>query len=329
MKPDKEDRIAGYLRQLNMGMLFDELSDTYLERSGTRDMIGGIPVPVNPDENGELSTLTIALNMARVIGGDTDYPYCRQYKEYISHITNDNPVPLLISEGAREADKGNMEVACMFFRSALSFEPESRDALYLYGRSCKESYEQEDLDEAYVGNFKAESLEAFELLTMLHPDFDMGYYFLGYGYTNLGLYTKAQITWNTFLKLSENAELREEIGERLESLTSPVIIEQGCNKVLSGDFAGGKAVLEPFMTGNYESWWPLWYYLGVAEESLGNPEEAIERFKKALVYSPSNTEIMQDLVNLYRATGDKINEEKYLKKIEIIKQNLEDESGNN
>ena len=312
---------------LNMGMLFDELSDNYLKNAGVYDILHAVPVPVNPGEDGELSTLSIILNMAKVIGGDASYPYTSQYMEYINHITNSDPTPILISEGAKEADRDNFEVACMYFRAALMFDKASRDALYLYGRACKSAYEREDLDEDYVGNFKAESLEAFELLTMLHKDFDMGYFFLGYAYVNLGLYTKAKLTWDEFMKLhQDNDDFRTEIEERLESLTQPMIIEQGCNIIMSGDFQGGKEILEPFMEGRYEQWWPLWYHLGIAEEALGNTENAIARYKKALTFTPSNIEIMQNLVALYEAVGDLDNQEKYRKKIEIVSNNIEQEN---
>ena len=314
---------------LNMGMLFDELSEAYLKKAGVDDIIGGVPVPVNPDEEGELSTLGIALNMARVVGGDSNYPYAEQYIRYIKHIAGDDAAALIISEGAKMADRGDAELACMLFRAALAIDPKSLNALYLYGRACKEVYEREEQTEDYVGSFKAESMEAFELLTMLHPDFDMGYYFLGYDYLNLGLYTKAHITWETFLELhDEDDELKQEVEERISRLNDPVVIEQGCNKVMSGDYQGGIAILEPYMEGAYENWWPLWYYLGVAESALGNTENAISRYKKALVYSPSNTDIMKELIAMYQAVGDDTNVEKYSKKIDIILNNIREETLN-
>ena len=322
MKPNSEDRITKYLSMLNKGMLFDELSQDYLERAGVADILSGVPVPVMPGEDGELSTLSIMLNMAKIIGGDQNYPYADQYLDYINFVTDDDPIPVLLSFGAKEADAGNFEVACMYFRAILAMQPKNLDALYLYGRACKGAYEREEMTEDFVGNFKAESLEVFELLTMIHDDFDMGYYFLGYAYANMGLYTKAKLTWDTFMDLHEKQdELRDEIEERLNTLTQPMIIEQGCNKIMSGDYQGGKDILEPFMDGPYAQWWPLYYHLGIAEEALGNTKQAEERFKKALSFTPSNVEIMQELVKLYQATGDSENVRKYIKKIDIVQEN--------
>lgn len=326
LKPNAEDRITKYLSMLNKGMLFDELSEDYLEKAGVKDILTGVPVPVLPGEDGELTTLSIMLNMAKIIGGDSNYPYLEQYIDYIKFVADDDPEPVLLSFGAKEADAGNYESACMLFRAILLIFPKSRDALYLYGRACKGAYEQENLDEEYVGNFKAESLEAFELLTMMHKEFDMGYYFLGYSYANLGLYTKAKITWESFIELHQlDDELREEINERIELLEEPIIIEQACNRINAGDYQGGKDTLEPYTEGRYEKWWPLYYHLGIAEEGLGNVDAAIKRFKEALALTPSNTELMQELVKLYNSIGDKENVEKYEKKISIISKNIESE----
>ena len=173
---------------------------------------------------------------------------------------------------------------------------------------------------------------------MIHPDFAMGYYFLGYAYLNMGLYLKAKLSWQDFLRLSAGSEteihemddqmlasLREEISERVEELEGPVEIELGCNRIMGGDFAGGRDTLMKFTEGRYSQWWPLWYYLGVAEAALGNKDEAIADFRKVLTLSPSNTEAMEELAAIYEAIGDAVNASKYRKKIEIINKNLEEE----
>jgi len=324
-----------------MGMLFDELSDDYLRSAGVLDILKGVPVPIAIDDDGHMTTFSIASKMAKIIGADKTYPYADKYMAFIDRVTQDRSVQFFISEGARAADEEKFEEACMMFRAALTKEPKSQDALYLYGRACQGAYEREELDEDYVGNFKAESLEAFELLTVLHPNFAMGYYFLGYAYLNLGLYTKARLTWEKFIELTANpdikrvaemkdrVELRDEINERLLSLNDPVIIENACNQIMSGDFLNGRDTLMKFREGRYETWWPLWYYLGVAEESLGNAVDAIKAYKKALVLSPSNTDVMQELSKLYLAVGDEENSEKYRKKIEVVKSNIEAERNSN
>lgn len=263
MEESNKDRISEYLSPRIKDMMFAELSRDWLDRTGAAEILGGVAVPVNTDA-GEIDVRDIVLDMARVIGGDPLFVYAGSYADFIRRAAGDEAAALLISEGAKSADRGDFEDACMLLRAALRLEPRSREALYLYARACKEI---SDMDAAAfgegegsgerIGMFKAESMETFELLTMIHPEFAMGYYFLGYAYLNMGLYLKAQLTWQDFMKYSSGAEnethemdddmlasLREEISGRLEELTDPVEIERGCNLVMSGDFQGGKAVLD-------------------------------------------------------------------------------------
>lgn len=344
MGEEKKDRIAGYLAPLNNEMLFGELSGDFLRMMGAGPLLSGIPVPISEGENGQIAVRSIVLDMAKVIGGDPDFVYADKYMTYIKAAAGDQAEPMLVSEGAKLADEGRYEEACMLLRTALAIDPKSRAALYLYGRACKACYEAaseaEDpaKGEAYIAAFKAESMDIFEVLTMMHPDFAMGYYFLGYAYLNLGLYLKTKLTWDDFMKYSSSAEdngsgldddqiaeLRREISGMLLDLEDPVTIEKGCNQIMAGDFAGGRDTLTGFKEGRYENWWPLWYYLGVAESALGNLDEAIADLKKVLTLSPSNIDVMDELAQLYEAAGDQVNALKYRNKIALIHRNLEEE----
>lgn len=329
-------------------MVFNELSPDYLARSGAEEILGGVPVPVGYEGNsarGAIDIRSIVINMARVIGGDPTFVYSKNYSDFISHAAggdNEGAALMLVSEGAKSADNGDLEDCCMLMRAALRLSSGCREALYLYARACKEIYETEPAlaedgmgDEEKIGLFKAESIETFELLTMIHPDFAMGYYFLGYGYLNMGLYLKAQLTWKEFLEHSSGSELetsemdddtllalREEVSGLVDELSEPVEIENACNLVMSGDYKGGRDKLNGYREGKYSEWWPLWYYLGVAESALGNSSGAVECYKKVLTLSPSNTDAMEELASIYALTGDEENAAKYREKIRIIRDNV-------
>lgn len=340
MDNKQEDRISKYLSAINREMMFAELSSDYLERIGAADILMGIPVPIGAADKSEGSGAAdardIILDMARVVGGDPFFVYADRYLDFIKHAAGEQAEPMLVSEGARSADNGDFEDACMLLRAALRLEPKSRAALYLYGRVCKECQAEAEDDEEKAAKFKAEALETFEILTIMHPGFAMGYYFLGYEYLNLGLYLKTKLTWQDFLKYSSGTELetqdmdddmlaglRDEIEGRLEELEEPIIIEEGCNMIMSGNYQGGKEILEPFCETGYRDWWPLWHYLGTAEVALGHRERAEACFKEVLRLSPSNTDAMEELAAIYALAGDENNAAKYRNKIRIVRSNRE------
>ena len=340
MAEEKKDRISKYLKEINHEMLFDELSLDFMKKSGIEDLLKDVPVPVAIDSEG-LSNVSIALGMARIIGADNNFKYAKQYLEYIKRTLGDVATRVLITEAVKCANEKDFEIACMYLRTVLLMDPKSVDALYLYARACQDAYQVEEDDEEYIGNFKAESLELFELLTIMHPEFSMGFYYLGYAYLNLGLYTKAKLTWDEFMRLTNDgkkamttdktleadalADFRLDIAIQLDNLKEPINIEAGCNAVLTGNYLKAKELLEPYKDGNYAEWWPLWYYLAGAYSGLEDAEKAIDCFKIALRLSPSNIEVMSELVELYKVLGDEENVTKYQNKIEIIKNNIEEE----
>lgn len=320
----RKDRIAKYLiPKLEDEFLFDEFSDNYLNRCGLKDVLSGVPIPVKKTGIGDLSALNVAKNMAYVMGCDINFRYAESYTKYIKRVFKDGFVPYFLQQGVECAEKDDYEGACIFFRACIQIDPDNRDGFYCYGRACKDAYENGE-EEEYVGRFKAESLEAFEHLTLMAKDFDKGFYFLGFGYLNLGLYIKAKLTWERFLELSADKDMREEIESLLDKLVEPCRIEEGYNAVISGRYQEGLDILEKYKTDRrFNSWWPLRYYIGIAYKEVGRNSDAKNMFLETLKLSPSNIDAMKELVDIYSSDGDEKNAEKYRNKIRIVEGNIE------
>lgn len=320
MNLQEKDRISQYLTPHLSEMIFDELSDGYLERAGIKDIMTGVPVPIRKTELESISTLSIARNMAFVIGCDPTFQYKENYIAYILRAFDKRFAEGLIADGVEGAARNDFEYACIQFRAAMQIDPDNANAYYCYGRACKDAYEAGE-EEEFVGRFKAESLEAFEIATLKNPQLAEAFYFLGYGYVNLGLYIKAKLTWEDFMKLSADEELKKEIAQRLEQLEQPVEIEKGYNMVLAGKYEEGIEALSVYTEGQYADWWPLWYYLGAAYAALERDDEAVASFLQVLRFSPSNAEAMKELVKLYEKLGDEEKVAKYRTKLEIVSEN--------
>ena len=94
--------------------------------------------------------------------------------------------------------------------------------------------------------------------------------------------------------------------------------------MLAGRFAEGIAVLAGYKEDErFNTWWPLWYYLGVAYEASEELEEAEKCYLRVLQLSPSNVEAMESLAAYYKACGEMEKAEKYTRKIEVVKHNAQ------
>lgn len=144
-----QDRMGEFLRPYVNDYIFDELSDNYLEKAGVKDILSGVPVPVKKTELTGLTNLKIAQNMATIIGCDINFKYRDNYVQYIIRSFTKDFIKPLLNEGIDSAAKKDYDYACICFRAALLIDPESADALYCYGRACKDSYEIGE-DEDYI-----------------------------------------------------------------------------------------------------------------------------------------------------------------------------------
>jgi tetratricopeptide (TPR) repeat protein len=321
----RPDRVGIYLQRFLDSYRFDTFTEALLAKAGGKyDYLKDVPIPLREEdrekfasENG-LPINIIGENMARIIGIDPKFKYADVYIRFLEQLLGRKAQDFFNKEAKKEAAKGEFEAALIHFRAALTLAPEDLQAMYGYARVCRDLYSQEDKTADYVGKFKAESLDYFEMVTELHPDYAQGWYYLGYLYLNMGLYAKAKIAWERFLPITRTNADRREIKERLDQIKSPVEIERGVNAILSGRWQEGIDILEPFTDSVFSDWWPMHYYLGEAYLAMGRDEDSEQEFIKTLRINATNIETMQRLVEIYDARGDAKNAKKYRDKIALL-----------
>jgi len=321
-----DDRVGRYFKNYLKDFVFVELSTEYMRKTGTTDMLKGVPVPVRKEDfekfrTGDgVSALALAGNMTWIMGIDPHFVHAQGYADFIDKLFEGKTCKALVARGKEAAKTGAFDAACIFFRAALCVDREYLNGMYNYAKICRAMYLGSD-DPEYAGRFKAESIGCFELITVKYPDFAKAHYYLGYVYANMGLYLKAGLAWDEFLRLGGSDNERDEIKGRLRQIAGPIEIERGCNMAISGRFEQGIEALAPFMDTQYKTWWPLPYYLGLCHSRLGMKEKALGYFKNVLALNGSHMETMEELAEIYAAGNDRKNEEKYRKKIEIISGN--------
>ena len=326
----REDRIGRYFRKYLNKFVFVEFSEEFIAQSKAGDLLKGVPVPLRKKEVKDfaggkgINFLVLAENMAWVMGCDPHFKHTKDYCAILHRLYNKKLTEGMLKEGRDAAEQGEMDNACIHFRAALCMQFDYMHSMYSYARACRVMYEN-SRNEEYVGRFKAESLEWFELLTETHPRFAMGYYYLGYSYLNMGLYGKAQLAWQSFLKFTKNNKDRKEINKRLQQIADPVAIEDACLKIGSGRYEEGIRVLEHYDKTQFNDWWPLHYYLGRGYVQAGRIADAVSEYKKVLMTNGSHLETMKELLLIYEEEGDKANIKKYSEKIRMIETAQEDE----
>ena len=240
----REDRIGRYFRKYLDRFVFVEFSDEFLERSKVKDIMKGIPIPLRKQDikkfsgGSGLEPALIGENMAWVMGSDPKFKYTKNYVAYLKKLFNTKIDEGMLKEGRDAAEKEDWDNACIHFRAALCMNPIYMHAMYSYARVCRSMYLDSE-DPEYVGRFKAEALDWFELLTEIHPRFAQGYYYLGYAYLNIGLYAKTEFAWRRFLQFTHNGKDRREINTRLKQIKDPVQIEAACNDISAGRMQQG------------------------------------------------------------------------------------------
>lgn len=326
----REDRIGKYFKKYLNKFVFVEFSEEFMKKSKAEELMKGVPIPLRKKEikefaGGEgIDMLVLAENMAWVMGCDPHFKHTKDYVAILKKLYNYKIYEGMMKEGRDAAERGDMDNACIHFRASLCMQYDYLHGMYSYARACRAMY-LNSRNEEYVGRFKAEALDWFELLTETHPRFAQGYYYLGYAYLNMGLYSKADIAWRGFIKFSRNSKDKKEIRNRINQIEEPRQIEHGCNEITAGRYEDGINILESFLSSRFNDWWPLNYYLGVGYEMTGRRADAVSAFKKVLQLNGSHIETMKELLAIYEEENDKANIKKYKDKIELIEHNMEEE----
>lgn len=336
----RKDELKPYFKSQLDSFIFTELSPDFLSAAGL-SFLEKIPVPVDQTDlkgfiNSGVSTTKIADNIAVVIGSDTHFKYADRYLQYLNKMFDGTLVKVFAGKAQEAFKTGNCRRALAYLRAGMMFREEDLTAMFAYACGCRYWYldlEGSEEDQELIKILRSEAFFYFDSVTSAYPEFPKGWYYLGYAYVNQGQYQRAQIAWRHYLDAASAAagkdadhgfaqETEEDIKEiqgRVAELDDPVKIERGAMLLQAGQTVEALKILEPYAQTGYSKWWPLHFYLATAYRQLGYDREATEGFLKVLQLSPSNTDAMDALAELYARAGDAEKSEKYANKAKLVR----------
>ncbi len=321
-----EDRAGIFLEGHMKNVTFEELSIEFLCKQGWQEYLADVPVPFLQNGDDSITVVTIGRDMAFVLGIYPNYEYRENYLRFMRENLVEDFYRLLLHEGLEAAEKRDFDYAAIMFRAAMIIAPTIVDPVYCYGRAAMDMYSKGG-SHKFISTFKIEALNAFEQTTMMEPDYGPAYYFLGFSYLNMGLYLKAVLSFKEYMRLSDNEKGKEEIQEYLQKLETPVEVELGYNKILTGSFEAGIAILEKYLDNpQINMWWPLYYYLAIGKKEMGSCQEAISLAHRGIDIFPSSLHLNNLLADLYEEMGNTEKMKKYRDKAQLISDSFSGET---
>lgn len=334
---NREDKLLPWLQTQLSDMLFTEVPAEYLAGEADLSFMEKVPLPVRKEElytlsESGLSALSIADNIAVVIGSNTHFKYAEPYLRFLNKLFDRRLIDVFAGKSGEAFKIGDYKKAMAYVRAGMMFRDDDLKAMFSYACGCRYWYlqlEGSEEDTELISILKAEASEYFEHVTSAFPEYAPGWYFLGYAYVNAGQYLKARIAWHHYMgaltEEEKGSEEAKEIEGRLAELEHPVNIEKGVGLLSAGRLQEGLSVLEPYVQTEYAKWWPLHFHLAGAYRELGHSEEAIEGYLNVLKLSPSNTDAMDALSELYLLAGDDEKSLKYANKAALIRKQSEED----
>lgn len=321
------DYIKEYLITYTDQLAFITVDNQILHSKKDIEFLKNIPIPVsvssiakeaNKESIEKLPFESIIKGMIFVLGVDGVFKYNEQYKRFLS-LTHEKIIEFVLYQGLKFANEEKYYDAVVYFRAALTFENNNLNALYNYGKCCKDIHDtSKDMDEKKA--FKKEAVGIFEKLVLEYPDFSLAYYYLGFFYLNQKMFEKTYMTWNRFLELCDDNDKEEEIESRIRQMTDHVTYEKGYTCVLNGQFEKGLELLLP-LEEKHTQWWNLLFFIGLAYRNTRAYEKAIEYYRKVMLIKPSQLDTLNELGLCYMSMDDFGNAEKYFKKAVLLNEN--------
>lgn len=263
---------------------------------------------VNLGSDADFSLSSFAEGMIRMLGIDSDFKHRDGYKAFLLAY-NKELYKSILNKGFELVNKELMQEALIYFRAAYTLAPNHVDTLYNYAR-CLEDIAVSN-DELYAG-FSEEAFKLFIEMKALYPDHYLSYFHLGFHYSNSHDYRQASELWTQALKMEITDDIKKELVKQLKDNDAKMRFERGYEFIVEGHSEEGLELLLP-LEDDYDDWWNLLFFIGLAYRQLERYEEAIEYFEKTLQYNTGHVDTMNEIGICLLSIGVYEEAERYFK----------------
>lgn len=263
---------------------------------------------VNSGGDTEFSLTSFVEGMIRMIGIDSEFKYREIYLNFLKAYNSDL-YKAILSKGFELVNKELMNEALIYFRAAFALAPDHVDALYNYAR-CLEDIAVGN-DEVYAP-FSEEAFNLFNEMRTLYPDHYLSYFHLGFHYSNGHDYRHASEMWTSALKMDITDDIKKELVKLLKDNEAKMKFEKGYEFITEGHSQEGLELLLP-LEDEYDDWWNLLFFIGLAYRQLERYEDAIEYFERTLKYNTGHIDTMNEIGICLMSIGVYEEAERYFK----------------
>lgn len=310
-------RLKEYFKQKTKNISFIEIKKgSYVDVNGYH-VTDDIPLPIVVDDlidevregedTEEIKFESFINGIVYTLGVDPEFKYFKEYKD-ILYSYDKKIEDYIIYKGFSYISEDKLEIAMIWLRAINYLNNKNFFGRYNYALAIAERAKKAfNLEDEKLGKkFLDTSTEILEEIVNENPDYSLAHYTLGYHYRSKKEFKKSELTWEKFLRLSEEDELTNEVRTCLDEMKDDVIFEEGSNLILEGYSENGLEKLLQ-IEDKYDSWLNLSFMIGLGYRATGEYEKAKSYFEKVLELNPNQVDALNEmgLCSVYLGEVDK------------------------
>ncbi len=324
--------IEPYIHKRTEDLSFIQLSPEAIEVKGYKIPDEGLYVPLltenlaknikTKEEDKIVTANAIVRGMIYLLGVDSNFKYKDEYIEFL-YAVNPDIEKYINFEAIKFADEDKIIESIIFLKALVLLNNKNTYYLFNYGLTLVKYVSEKLTNKAKAQKvFKKESMTCFEEILNIDENFELAYYHLGFLYSDVKQFVKAKLSWEKYVELSEDENLKVEINNMLLKIDNQAKYERGYEAVLGGRPQEGLSFLLD-LEESYSEWWNLLFFIGLAYRQLLQYKEAIKYFEKVLELEENQLDTLAELGLCYAGITD------YNKSIECFRKALEIGGDNN